>query len=138
MDDPRGRAGVACCTGDRVRLLDDGNYEFHGRRDHMIKTRGYRVELGEIEAALASHPAVLEAVAVPLPDATHNNRIVASVALRQGQQPESRELRAFCSRQLPNYMIPEELDVGVALPRTSTGKADRQALRAMWEEKGRA
>ena len=61
--DPRGHAGTACCTGDRVRLLPDGNYEFLGRRDDMVKVRGYPVALGEIESVLTTHPEVIEAAA---------------------------------------------------------------------------
>ncbi|HEX6790526.1 MAG TPA: amino acid adenylation domain-containing protein, partial [Candidatus Krumholzibacteria bacterium] len=64
--DPRGRDGMVYCTGDQVRLQPDGNYDFLGRRDHMIKVRGFRVETGEIEAVLATHPAVVEAVVVPI------------------------------------------------------------------------
>ena len=64
--DPRDLPGIACCTGDRVELMADGNYKFLGRRDHMIKIRGYRVDLGEIEAALSAHPDVLEAITIPM------------------------------------------------------------------------
>jgi acyl-coenzyme A synthetase/AMP-(fatty) acid ligase len=132
--DPRGRPGLAYCTGDRVRLLPDGNYEFHGRRDHMIKTRGYRVELGEIESTLAGHPEVLEAVAVPLPDPRIGHRILASVQPRAGQRLQAAALRTFCAQRLPTYMVPEKIEVLDALPRTSTGKADRQELRRRWSE----
>jgi acyl-coenzyme A synthetase/AMP-(fatty) acid ligase len=130
--DPRGHEGLAYCTGDRVRLQPDGNYEFRGRRDHMIKTRGYRVELGEVESTLAAHAGVLEAVAVPLPDPRIGNRIVASVVPRAGAQPKPAELRAFCAQRLPTYMVPEQIEVVEAFPRTSTGKADRQALSQRW------
>lgn len=133
--DPRGRAGLAYCTGDRVRLQPDGDYEFLGRRDHMVKTRGYRVELGEIECALTAHPAVLEAVAVPLPDAAAGNRIVASVVPRSGALAAGEALRAFCRERLPIYMVPESVEVRRELPRTSTGKADRSALRSEWEQR---
>ncbi len=130
--DPRGRPCLAYCTGDRVRLLADGNYEFHGRRDHMIKTRGYRVELGEIESALATHPDVLEAVAVPIPDPRIGHRIVASVQPRAGRDLQPATLRSFCAQRLPSYMVPEKIEVAEAFPRTSTGKVDRQVLRRRW------
>jgi amino acid adenylation domain-containing protein len=133
--DPRGRPGPAYCTGDRVRLQPDGNYEFRGRRDHMIKTRGYRVELGEVESALASHPEVLEAIAVPLPHAHFGHRIVASVVARAGLRPKGAEIRAFCAQRLPTYMVPETVEVLEDFPRTSTGKADRQALMQSWTAK---
>lgn len=133
--DPRGGPGLAYCTGDRVRLQPDGNYEFRGRRDHMIKTRGYRVELGEIESALAAHPEVLEAIAVPLPHPQMGNRVVATVVPRAGLQPAPSELRSFCARHLPIYMVPESIEVVEGVPRTSTGKADRQALLQRWTAK---
>jgi amino acid adenylation domain-containing protein len=133
--DPRGRPGLAYCTGDRVRLLTGGDYQFLGRRDHMIKTRGYRVELGEIESALASHADVLEAVVVPLPDPQIGSRLVASVVSRAGRRPEPGALRAHCAERLPVYMVPERVEVRSALPRTSTGKTDRQALAREWSHK---
>lgn len=134
--DPRGRPGVACCTGDRVRRLAAGDYEFRGRRDHQVKVRGYRVELGEIEAALVAHPAVREAVALPLPVDGAGNRIVATVVTQAGRSIEPPALRAFLGERLPNYMVPEGFEVRGELPRTSTGKADRAALRAEWEARG--
>ncbi len=134
--DPRkGMTGPAYCTGDFVKQMSDGNYEFLGRRDHMIKTRGFRVELGEIESALASHPDLLEAVAVPIPDPAIGNRIVASVVARSGKEIGAAELRAHCSRLLPTYMVPEQIEVRVEMTRTSTGKADRQGLKQEWLER---
>ncbi|MDQ3263495.1 MAG: amino acid adenylation domain-containing protein [Myxococcota bacterium] len=133
FQDPRRREGVACCTGDQVRLLPDGNYEFLGRRDHMVKTRGYRVELGEIEASLAAHPSVLEGVAVPLPDPKLGNRLVASVVLRKGEQLDVNTLRNHCAARLPGYMVPEVFELRGELPRTSTGKVDRGMLRVEWQ-----
>lgn len=133
--DPRGLSGLACCTGDQVRLQADGTYDFRGRRDHLIKTRGYRVELGEIEAALASHPGVREAVAVPVPDPGLGNRIVATVVACAGTVVDTRGLQAYCKERLPGYMVPERVEVRNELPRTSTGKADRNVLREEWSRK---
>jgi amino acid adenylation domain-containing protein len=133
--DPRGGSSVVYCTGDRVRLQDDGNYEFLGRRDHMIKIRGYRVETGEIEAVMASHPRVLEAIVVAIPDDKMGNRIVISVVPRSSEALEPKDLRTFCTERLPSYMVPEQIEVLDSLPRTSTGKADRQALLATWQKR---
>lgn len=127
---------LAYCTGDYVRLLADGDYQFLGRRDHMIKTRGFRVELGEIESVLASCPGVLEAVAIPLPDPVIGNRIVATVVPTSGEQLNPTDLRAYCSRFLPTYMVPEHIEVRGTMTRTSTGKADRQALSEAWQTRG--
>ena len=134
--DPRGRPGLAYNTGDLVRLRPDGDYDFLGRRDHMVKTRGYRVELGEVEAGLAAHPAVLEAVVVPLPDPALGHRLNASVVLRSGASADAAALRAHLAERLPGYMVPDVIDVRGELPRTSTGKIDRGTLRTQWE--GRA
>jgi acyl-CoA synthetase (AMP-forming)/AMP-acid ligase II len=127
---------LAYCTGDYVRLMADANYQFLGRRDHMIKTRGFRVELGEIESVLASCPGVLEAVAIPLPDPVIGNRIVATVVPTSGEQLNPTDLRAYCSRFLPTYMVPEHIEVRGTMTRTSTGKADRQALSEAWQTRG--
>jgi acyl-CoA synthetase (AMP-forming)/AMP-acid ligase II len=136
--DPR-RAGssndLAYCTGDYVRLLEDGNYQFLGRRDHMVKVRGFRVELGEIESVLASCPGVLEAVAIPLPDPLAGNRLVASVVPKSSEHVNPTDLRAYCSRFLPTYMVPEQIEIRATLIRTSTGKADRQALCEQWRSR---
>ena len=67
-------------TGDLVTLDDEGNYVFLGRRDGMVKTRGYRVELGEVEAALYAHPAIREAVVLPVPDELLGNRLRAVIS----------------------------------------------------------
>src|SRR5207244_9066948 len=76
-----GRDEKLYCTGDWVTLDENGNYLFLGRKDHMIKTRGYRVELGEIEAVLIAHPAVGEAVALAIPDEAIGNAIHAIVTV---------------------------------------------------------
>jgi amino acid adenylation domain-containing protein len=115
-------------TGDLVRRRADGNLEFLGRRDHQVKTRGYRVELGEIEATLLRHPAVDEAVVVAVPDAEITNRLHAVVVLKAGAQAEAAALQAHCARTLPRYMVPETVRFRNALPRTSSGKVDRRAL----------
>jgi amino acid adenylation domain-containing protein len=136
--DPRGRPGLAYGTGDRVRLLVGGDYQFLGRRDHMVKTRGYRVELGEIDSTLTAHPDVLEAVTVPVPDPQLGSRLVASIVPCAGRQPSPSELRGFCAQRLPIYMVPERIEVRSTFPRTSTGKVDRQALARDWTTKENA
>lgn len=134
--DPRGGSNEgAYCTGDRVRLQPDGNYDFLGRRDHMIKVRGFRVETGEVEAVLAAHPGVVEAVVVPIPDERSGNRIVSTVVPRSGQDVDPGALRSFCGERLPGYMVPEQIEIVDALPRTSTGKADRKMLLDQWQKR---
>lgn len=121
-------------TGDLVRERPDGNLEFLGRRDHQVKTRGYRVELGEIETRLAAHPAVDEAVVVAVPDEEVTHRLHAVVAARPGTAVTADQLRQHCAETLPRYMVPETVEFRPQLPRTSSGKVDRQALtRALTE-----
>ncbi|HET7226351.1 MAG TPA: amino acid adenylation domain-containing protein [Candidatus Eisenbacteria bacterium] len=118
----------AYATGDLVRRRADGALEFLGRRDHQVKTRGYRVELGEIEVALHRHPAVDEAVVVAIPDDEITNRIVAIVVTRRGADATEAALKQHCAESLPRYMVPERISFRDALPRTSSGKVDRRAL----------
>jgi acyl-coenzyme A synthetase/AMP-(fatty) acid ligase len=113
-------------TGDLVQEMEDGNYRFLGRRDTQIKSRGYRVELGDVEAALYAHPAVVECAVVAIPDELVTNRIGAYVARRD--TVSKAELISFCAERIPDYMIPELFEFREVLPRTSTGKVDRQAL----------
>ncbi|HOG48088.1 MAG TPA: amino acid adenylation domain-containing protein, partial [Anaerolineae bacterium] len=111
-------------TGDLVRWRADGNLEFLGRLDLQVKVRGYRVELEEVEAALAAHPAVRE-VAV----AARNDRLVAYVVPR-GAAPALGELCGSLERRLPPHMLPGGLVCLDALPRLPNGKVDRNALPA--------
>jgi len=116
-------------TGDLVRQTPQGDYLFLGRRDHQIKSRGYRIEIGDIEAALYAHPDVTECVVVPIPDEVIGNRIAAFVVVRDAALTAD-ELARFCGTLLPKYMVPETFQFLPRLPKTSTGKVDRQALLA--------
>jgi len=115
-------------TGDIVRVEPDGNYRFLGRRDHMVKSRGYRIELGEIEQTIYQDARVKETVVVAIPDDEIGARLKAVVVLHPGQTLPRSEVQAFCLKRLPRYMVPEEFLFETELPRTSTGKADRQAV----------
>jgi amino acid adenylation domain-containing protein len=128
VPDPRAdvAGGVAYRTGDLVELLDTGEYRFLGRRDNQIKTRGHRVELGEVEAALRRHPGVVEAAAVGVPHELATNLIKAYVVADPGT--EKARLREHCERLLPRHMVPDVLVIRSEMPKTSTGKIDRQAL----------
>jgi L-proline---[L-prolyl-carrier protein] ligase len=123
-----GREEKLYCTGDWVTLDENGNLLLIGRKDHMIKTRGYRVELGEIESVLVAHPAVDEAVALAIPDEAIGNTIRAIVTVSNGNSLTSMELKRHCAEKLPPYMVPEEIEFRNLLPRTGTGKIDRQRL----------
>ncbi|MCU1267657.1 MAG: hypothetical protein JWM21_3975 [Acidobacteria bacterium] len=124
-------------TGDRVRYLPDGNIEFLGRVDNQIKVRGFRVELGEIEAALAMHPQVRQAVVVPgtagiLPASSPaaSRQLIAYIVSTETRAPSPDTLRDFLKVKLPDYMIPSIFISLSALPLTSNGKVDSGALPA--------
>ena len=119
-------AELAYRTGDLVKLDDEGNFVFLGRRDGMVKTRGYRVELGEVETALYDHPAIREAVVLPVPDELLGNRLRAFVSA-DGQLTRE-EVLDHCRRRVPAYMVPDVVEFCEALPRTSTDKIDRALL----------
>ncbi len=123
-----GRDEKLYCTGDWVTVDEQGNFLLIGRKDHMIKTRGYRVELGEIEAVIVAHRDVEEAVAVAVPDAAIGNAIRAIVTVNDGNSLTPTELKRHCATRLPPYMVPEHIDFCDTLPRTGTGKVDRQRL----------
>jgi amino acid adenylation domain-containing protein len=113
-------------TGDIVKLGPDGNYVFIGRKDHLVKSRGYRIEINEIEVALSNCPGVHQAVVIPVQDDLVGNRLVAYVVPMGGIQMEEKDVLTHCSRLLPKYMIPEKIQFRKHLPQTSTGKIDRQ------------
>lgn len=113
-------------TGDIVRTDDDGNYLFVGRKDHMVKSRGYRVELGEIELVLTSHPLIRQAVVIAIPDELIGNKIVAYVSQENEEYLNVSELLDYVSNFLPKYMLPESIEILDILPNTSTGKIDRK------------
>ena len=114
-------------TGDRVRLLPDGELEFLGRRDQQVKLRGLRFEIGEVEAALAALPEVREVVAALRAGPRGEPHLVAWVA-GHGTAPDAAALRAALRNRLPAYMIPSTLVAVPALPLTANGKIDRRAL----------
>jgi len=123
-----GVTDLAYRTGDLVRVQGDDNLEFLGRRDHQVKTRGYRVELGEIETVLHRHPAVDEAVVLAIPDEEVTHRLRAVVVTKSGSALDEAALRQHCAESLPRYMVPEAIEFRRELPRTSSGKVDRRAL----------
>jgi amino acid adenylation domain-containing protein len=118
-------------TGDIVVESADANYTYRGRRDRMVKRRGYRVELGEIEAGLYRHPLIKEAAVIATPDEEAGVKVTAHLSCRQEKRPSMIEMKRFCSEHLPLYMIPDRFSWHDALPKTSTDKVDYQQLKAI-------
>lgn len=115
-------------TGDRARKLPDGNIEFLGRTDHQVKIHGYRIEMGEIEAVLRSHPSVRDAAVVLRQQARGEKSLVAFYALRAGRSLSKAEILDYLRERLPSFMLPGNVAALEAFPQTSSGKLDRQAL----------
>ncbi|MEY4509248.1 MAG: hypothetical protein RLZZ450_1370 [Pseudomonadota bacterium] len=128
VPNPFAPSGRMYRTGDLVKRRSDGQIEYVGRADHQIKIRGFRVELGEIEARLRAQPSVREAVVV-----THERegtkQLVGYVAVEHGRDVAS-ELLAQLTRELPAHMVPSIVVCLSSLPRTASGKVDRKALPA--------
>ena len=118
-------------TGDIVRESEADGFIFVGRRDRMVKRRGYRVELGEIEAALYRHQAVSEAAVIALPDEESGVMVKAFLSWSDGKARSLIEMKKFCADNLPLYMIPDRFSSQDVLPKTSTDKINYQALKAL-------
>ena len=121
-------------TGDLVRWLPDGTLDFLGRADRQIKVQGYRVEPGEIEAALTRHPDVRQAVVVAQADGNQGKRLLAYITASNPEDDDptdlGRRLRAELRSELPAYMVPSAVLVLAELPLNRNGKVDRGALPA--------
>ena len=115
-------------TGDLVRVREDGMFTYVGRLDHMVKTRGYRVELEEIEHVLQADERVRSAAVVAIPDDEIGARLRAAVVLEGDAMLDGPDLARLCAARLPSYAVPESFVLLAELPRTSTGKVDRRAL----------
>jgi amino acid adenylation domain-containing protein len=116
------------CTGDLVRSRADGSLEFLGRIDHQVKIRGIRIELGEVEAELARHPAVDAAVVAVRDAAGAGERLVAWYVSPNQPGPTVLELRDHLARRLPETMVPSAFVRLESLPLTPNNKVDRRAL----------
>ncbi|MCA9813585.1 MAG: amino acid adenylation domain-containing protein [Candidatus Obscuribacterales bacterium] len=124
---------LCCRTGDLGRLLEDGNIVYHGRADSMIKTRGYRVEIGEVETALSSIDGINELAVIAKPHEKYGNSLHAFVSIKD-RSLTVEDLTEKLSRKIPEYMMPYDIKPMEVLPKTSTGKIDRVGLSTMLSE----
>lgn len=120
-------------TGDRVSPASDGSYLFIGRLDRQVKRRGFRIELGEIEAALLSHEDILEAAVVAVEDEQKGVMIAAFIRLSVPSALTLADLKAFCGRRLPLYMLPDRIVSLDAISKSNRAKIDYLALGKMAE-----
>lgn len=114
-------------TGDLARFRPDGALEFLGRLDHQVKVRGFRVELGEIEAVLAKHPAVKQTVVIAAESPSGDKRLIAYV-VPYAEAIAVDELRHYLGSKLPDYMLPSSFVLLETMPLTPNGKVDRRKL----------
>jgi amino acid adenylation domain-containing protein len=114
-------------TGDLVRVLPDGSFDYVGRRDHMVKVRGHRIELGEVEATLMAHPDVGDAAVVVTGEGIYA-ALEAFVVPAGGRAPGVLALKRHSAQSLPTYMIVDRVHLVAELPRTRNGKVDRAKL----------
>lgn len=115
-------------TGDLAQYLPDGNIEFLGRIDDLVKIRGFRVELGEVEAVLSKHPQINQAVAKVHGESAREKYLVAYFVPIVGETITVEQLRTFLTEQLPDYMIPSAFVEMESFPLTPNGKVNRRAL----------
>ncbi|MGW3007696.1 amino acid adenylation domain-containing protein [Streptomyces sp. NPDC001219] len=114
-------------TGDLARWRPDGLLAFLGRADAQVKVNGFRVELGEVETVLARHPAVTEVMAAVRKGTSGDARLVAFLVPADGARfPDHYALRDWAAERLPAHLVPAELKAATALPRTGSGKLDRE------------
>lgn len=117
-------------TGDLARRRADGTIECLGRADHQVKVRGYRIELKEIENALAGHPAVRAGIVEPRRETSGDVRLIAYIVPKAGGQINASELRDFLKSRLPGHAIPSAFLFLEQMPLNAHGKIDRSALLA--------
>ena len=115
-------------TGDSARYLPDGNIELFGRVDNQVKINGSRVELGEIEKVLVTHPAVRESVVITRDEKIKHKQIIAYITVHDNHEVAPVELRGYLEKKLPNFMIPSIFSALENLPLTPNGKIDRHIL----------
>src|SRR5271165_2628902 len=129
-DDPNsGKPGAKMYrTGDLARQREDGVIEFLGRADGQLKLRGFRVELGEVEAALSALDAVAQCAVIATGQTAEDKQLAAFIVPAAGHRPEESDLRLQLKRKLPPYMVPARFEFVGHLPLTANGKVDRRAL----------
>lgn len=122
-------------TGDVVREDHSEGFVFLGRRDRMVKRRGFRIELDDVQSGLYRHKGLREVAVIAVPDPDSSVKIIAYLSAHDAdKKPSIIELKTFCNQELPNYMSPDVFIFLDALPRTSTDKVNFPALKAAFLE----
>jgi amino acid adenylation domain-containing protein len=137
LPDPEDPRSHIYLTGDLGRMLPDGCLIHIGRKDSQVKVRGFRVEASEVEAALLNLKGVIEAVVMAREGDNSEKRLAAYVVLEKGSKLNPAGLRAALRRTLPDFMIPTAFTILDELPRTPSGKVERNQMPSPAAEHGR-
>lgn len=124
---------MCCLTGDLGKIASDGLIHYHGRKDNMVKTRGYRVEIDEVENAISSIDGVAQVTIIAKEHARYSNLLYAFVIVKNSDLCTN-QLVELTANKLPSYMVPYRFYIVEELPKTSTGKVDRVLLRSSIDE----
>ena len=116
-------------TGDVARMDEDGYFYIVQRKKDMIIVSGFKVYPTEVEGVLYTHPAVMEAAVIGVPDSYRGESVKACIVLKQGANASVEELRAYCERELAEFKVPRLIEIRQSLPKTTVGKILHRALR---------
>jgi acyl-CoA synthetase (AMP-forming)/AMP-acid ligase II len=119
-----------CYSGDKVRMDEEGYFFFVGRADAMIKSSGFRISPSEVEEVLMSSGVLAQAAVVGLPDPAIGERVHAICVVTEGQETDAATLLAHCAKELPQHMLPRDVEFVPELPRSPNGKVDYKGLKA--------
>jgi len=121
---------LVCYSGDKVRMDEEGYFFFVGRADAMIKSSGFRISPSEVEEVLMSSGVLAQAAVIGLPDPAIGERVHAICVVADGQETDAAALLAHCATELPQHMLPREVEFVPELPRSPNGKVDYKGLKA--------
>ncbi|MHC4731201.1 MAG: class I adenylate-forming enzyme family protein, partial [Planctomycetota bacterium] len=121
---------LVCYSGDKVRMDEEGYFFFVGRADAMIKSSGFRISPSEVEEVLMSSGVLAQAAVIGLPDPAIGERVHAICVVAGGRETDAAALLAHCATELPQHMLPRDVEFVPELPRSPNGKVDYKGLKA--------
>lgn len=120
-------------TGDRVSMDNTSVLHYHGRADRLVKIRGNRIELDEVEATILKHPRVEEAAVYILESGTENERLELALSVENAQAQDEDVFRSYLEERLPRFAVPDRIIFPSSFPRTASGKIDRMKMARMYQ-----